>query len=105
MDLRCRKTNCKYNKNLTCLAKQIKINKKLICLEYKNEKGKEIKDFSQQIFTENPPKIADYRHIKNMCLRCEAKCIFNKDNKCLSNGITINAALSNEPKCINFMKP
>lgn len=105
MDLRCRKTNCKYNKDLTCCAPKINISNKLVCLEYQNEKGKGIKDFSKLIFTENPPKIADYRHIKDMCLRCDANCIFNKNNRCLSNGITINAATSNEPKCMTFLKP
>ena len=105
MDLRCRKTGCKYNKDLTCLANQIKISKKLECLKYEYVKGKEIKDFSKKIFSEKPPKIADYRHIKNICLICDAKCIFNKDNHCLSNGITINAAVSPEPKCMTFMKP
>lgn len=105
MDLRCRKTGCKYNKDLTCCANKINISQKLVCLEYQNEKGKGIKDFSKLIFTENPPKVADYKHIKDMCLRCEAKCLFNKNNRCLSNGITINAALSNEPKCMTFMKP
>lgn len=105
MDLRCRKTGCKYNKDLTCCANKINISQKLVCLEYQNEKGKGIKDFSKLIFTENPPKVADYKHIKDMCLSCEAKCLFNKNNRCLSNGITINAALSNEPKCMTFMKP
>ena len=105
MDLRCRKTNCKYNKDLTCHAQSINISNKLVCLEYQNEKGKGIKDFSKLIFSETPPKVADYRHIKNMCLRCDANCMFNKNNRCLSNGITINAATSNEPKCMTFLKP
>ena len=105
MDLRCRKANCFYNKDLTCMAHKITINKKLECLDYRSEKGKGIKDFSKLIFTDNPPKVSDYRHIKDMCLRCEANCIFNEDGKCLSNGITINAAISPQPKCITFMKP
>ena len=105
MDIRCRKTNCKYNKDLTCTSKKITINKKLDCLEYKQEKGKGAKDFSKLIFSDNPPKVADYRHIKDLCLTCQANCIFNKNNHCIANGITINAALSNEPRCITFMKP
>lgn len=105
MDLRCRKTNCKYNKNLTCLAPNITISQKLECLEYQNEKGKGTKDFSKLIFSENPPKVTDYRHLKNMCLTCNAPCLFNKDGKCISNGITVNAAMQNEPKCMTFLKP
>ena len=105
MDLRCRKTNCKYNKDLTCTAPKISIGKKLNCLDYQNERGKGIKDFSKLIFTKEPPKVADYRHLKDMCLTCEAPCLFNKSGHCISNGITVNAALSNEPKCMTFMKP
>lgn len=105
MDLRCRKTNCKHNKDLTCMAGHITISKKLECLDFKSEKDKGIKDFSKLIFSEHPPKVADYRHIKDMCLKCEANCIFNENGKCLSNGITVNAALSSQPKCMTFMKP
>ena len=105
MDLRCRKTGCKYNKELTCTAPSIRISKKLDCMEYENERNKEIKDFSKLIFSDTPPKIADYRHLKNMCLHCEANCLFNNAGLCISNGITINAATSNTPKCITFMKP
>lgn len=105
MDLRCRKTGCKYNKNLTCTACHVNIANNLFCQTYKDEKGKEIKDFSVTIFTDTPPKIADYRHIKDACLHCKAKCLFNKDGYCLANGITVNAGISKEPKCITFLKP
>ena len=105
MDLRCRKTNCKYNKDLTCLAPGITIEEKLTCLDYEAEKGKGIKDFSKLIFTENPPKVADYRHLKDICLKCSAKCIFNKDTRCIANGITVNASISDTPKCMTFAKP
>ena len=105
MDLRCRKTNCKYNKDLTCLAPGITIAEKLTCLDYEAEKGKGIKDFSKLIFTENPPKVADYRHLKDMRLLCKARCLFNRDGHCISNGITVNAATTDTPKCITHMKP
>ena len=105
MDLRCRKTNCKYNKDLTCLASDITIAEKLTCLKYQSEKGKETKDFSQLIFSETPPKVADYRHLKDVCLLCKSKCLFNRDGRCISNGITLNAATSDTPKCITHMKP
>ena len=105
MDIRCRKTNCKYNKDLTCMSQKITINKKLECIEFKKEIGKGLKDFSKLIFSENPPKVADYRHIKDLCLTCQAKCIFNQHNHCIANGITVNAACSPEPKCMTFMKP
>lgn len=105
MDLRCRKTGCKYNCDLTCTAKSVEIDKKFVCKTFVPTPEKE-KDFSALIFSDTPPKIADYRHLKDMCLKCSAKCLFNRQNSCIANGITINSALSPEtPKCITFMKP
>jgi len=104
MDLRCRKTNCKFNKRLTCTAPKISITEDLKCMEYQSEKGKGEKDFSKQIFTDTPPKISDYNHIKNTCLNCNANCLFNRDSKCISNGITINT-FPTYAKCITFLKP
>lgn len=105
MDLRCRKTTCKYNKDLTCLAKSVDITPKLVCKTFELDKSKEEKDFSKLIFTDTPPKIADYRHLQDMCLKCGAKCLFNNEGMCLANGITVNAAMQKEPKCMTFLKP
>ena len=48
MDLRCRKTNCEYNKDLTCTAPKINITNKLVCKSYKKGKEDKIKDFSSK---------------------------------------------------------
>ena len=34
MDIRCRKTTCKYNKDHTCLAKSILVDRKVLCSTY-----------------------------------------------------------------------
>ena len=104
MDLRCRKTTCKFNNNLTCTAGEINITEKFLCASFKEDKTKKELDFSSQIFNGKTPQIAEYRHIKNACLTCKAKCLFNKNLKCIANGITVNAP-NNTPKCITFMKP
>ncbi len=101
MDLRCRKTGCKYNKNLTCTAKSIEIGKKLNCNTF--EKVHEDVDFSAEIFSENPPKISDYRHLKDVCLTCKADCLFNRSGNCIANGITINSP-KKSPICITFAR-
>lgn len=105
MDLRCRKTSCRYNEDLTCMAKSISISSKLECKQYVKKEGKKSKDFSRQIFTEKPFKVANYRHLKDMSLTCKAECLFNKEGRCLANGITVNESSSKEPKCITFLKP
>lgn len=105
MDLRCRKTSCKYNLDLTCLAKEINISNKLVCEKFEKLRSAPEKDFSSLIFDETPPKVADYRHLKDVNLTCRAKCLFNRNCHCISNGITINAATQKEPKCMTYMKP
>jgi hypothetical protein len=104
MDIRCRKTNCRYNDKLTCRAHNINIGQKLICRDYQYMETKG-KDFSKKIFEGNePPSIAPYRHNKNLMLTCSAKCLFNKEGKCIANGITINDS-GKIAKCISFAKP
>ena len=105
MDLRCRKTTCKYNKDLTCKAKSIDISKERSCCTFQKDEQKQKQDFSQKIFSDQPPKVADYRHLGDMHLNCCALCLFNRDGHCISNGITVNSATTKEPKCITFMKP
>lgn len=101
MDIRCRKTDCKFNEGLTCCSKKILITNKNFCDMY--EKGKEKIDISKQIFSENPPKIKDYQHIKNKNLTCKTDCLFNCSECCVANGITINE-ISNLAKCITYTK-
>ena len=105
MDLRCRKTTCRYNKDLTCMAKSVDITSKLVCHTFEEDKDKEEKDFSSLIFSGTPPKVCDYRHLDDMNLICNAKCLFNRGGHCISNGITINCAYTPAPKCITHMKP
>ncbi len=103
MDIRCRKTNCRYNDKLTCRANQIPISKKLICESYSFKEGSG-EDISRKIFSsDNPPQVSPYLHNKKVNLTCEAKCLFNNNGKCIANGITINDCPN--PKCITHMKP
>jgi hypothetical protein len=101
MDIRCRKTDCKYNEGLTCLVNELNINDKNNCKEY--IKGKEKIDISKQIFSDTPPEIKDYRRVKDMNLHCSAECLFNRQGKCIANGITIND-VQNQAKCITHIE-
>ncbi len=102
MDLRCRKTNCKYNDKLLCRKKGILVDEKTYCDSYEPEKGKGY-DFSSHIFKE-APEFCGYKHLKKFNLICDAPCIFNVDHKCIANGITIND-IKDKPKCIIFLNP
>ena len=101
MDIRCRKTDCKYNELLACKADKIDITDNINCASYEKVPGK-ARDISKQIF-ESTPEIADYVHNKKMCLECKADCLFNKDKECIANGITVND-IKDKPLCITFCR-
>lgn len=102
MDIRCRKTNCKYNDRLSCTANKINISQKFNCEDFQRVIGKDV-DISKQIF-EQTPDISSYRHNKKLPLQCNASCLFNKEGHCRANGITINDIHEN-PKCCTTIKP
>ncbi len=101
MDIRCRKTDCKYNEGLVCKSDKTKIEPNLNCSIYKKDIAKQT-DISKNIF-EGDYKIAPYKHNKKLCLECDADCLFNKNKNCIANGITINDVEDN-PLCITYMK-
>lgn len=92
MDLKCKKTTCRFNHNYSCTAKDILIGKDTECTTYErsNKKSpKNLQDVSKNMF-ETAPEIDPYRHIRSVNINCNAKnCIFNKDGKCNANGITV----------------
>lgn len=91
MDIKCRKTTCMFNKGQTCCSSKVDITKETECKTYEKEEidDKDDLDFSKKMF-EVAPDYANSRHIKNLILDCNANnCLFNKEGKCMANGITV----------------
>lgn len=101
MDIRCRKTECKYNDRYTCMAKGILIDKQVLCSTYEDS-GREKKDVTKSLF-EEVPNYAPQRDSKTMAIDCCTNCLFNKEGKCISNGITVNA-IAEKPFCVSYLK-
>ena len=101
MDIRCRKTQCKFNDRYTCRAKNIEISEKDLCNMYEKDVNKEIKDVSKGMFMKTP-NYAAQRDTKNMKIECKNNCVLNKDGRCIANGITIND-LSGKPCCMTVV--
>lgn len=100
MDIRCRKTSCKYNDRQTCQAKEILVGKQVDCTTF--ERGEEQKqDLSKSIFEETPD-FARQRDVKTMKIGCKADCIFNENGLCTANGITVNSLKL--PYCMTYLK-
>lgn len=100
MDIRCRKTRCYYNNCYTCKAKEIDITTKAECCSYQKTDSPEI-DTTKFLF-DKPPKYAPQRDSKTARISCNAKCLFNRNGKCVSNGITVNA-VKERPLCVSFL--
>ena len=66
MDIRCRKTLCKFNEHYTCKAKGILIKKSCECEQYDKNSGKTVVDKTKRIFTDDPPKYAPQRDSKTI---------------------------------------
>lgn len=103
MDLKCRKTTCKFNKYFTCTAKNIKIKNTLSCNTFELDPNKDVRDTSRCLF-EEAPSYAPHRAKKHMCVICEAKCIFNENGTCIANGLTVNP-INEDPSCMTYLKP
>lgn len=91
MDLRCNKTDCKYNNRYACTAKKVEIAKNTDCHTYQKDPQKtkvNLQDVSKDMF-EIAPNVERYKHNDKLCVDCKAKCLFNKSGKCNANGITV----------------
>lgn len=106
MDLKCKKMNCKFNKECACMSKGIKIMKSCECGTYepcdKLEESQR-QDISKDMF-EVAPDIHPFRHNKSMSIECSAECLFNKDGLCKSNGISVMNG-KNSGVCITNIEP
>lgn len=89
MNISCRKTKCKFNKNYSCTSKNIFITKNLNCAYYEPIIKEHLEDTSKTMF-EIAPEIAPFVERAKVKIICEADCVFKKDNICKCNGIFVN---------------
>lgn len=94
IDLKCKLTDCKYNKNSDCSAKEISVESEAICSSYEKVDKEEPKDAIPM------PAV---RH--NTSVNCEARCLFRKNGKCIANGITVvdETGKKIEASCSTYM--
>lgn len=103
MDIRCRKTICKFNNNYTCTAHGIMVKKNCECDQYEKNPSKKVLDKTKRIFSDNPPQYAPQRDSKTITIDCKAHCLFNRDGHCVANGITLND-IKDKPLCVTFLR-
>ena len=102
MDINCRKLNCIHNKKCVCTAKVINISKSSECKSYILDKGKQVEDLSQIMFSKTP-EYENFRHIKKANIECIEHCMFNQNGRCLANGIMV-LDINDKPLCGTYIK-
>lgn len=80
VDLKCNKEDCVYNKACNCMAKGIDISKVTECTTYTK---------SSQPNKHEEDKIPQTLVRHNTNVRCTAPCLFENDQMCIANGITV----------------
>lgn len=103
MDLKCRKTTCKFNNHFTCMAKNLAIATDLSCESFNHDPTKRVRDISRCMF-EEAPTYAPHREKKSMRVACKASCLFNEQGVCVANGLTVNA-VGECPCCLTHINP
>lgn len=91
MDLKCKKLDCINNKKYSCNAKHINIKKNQNCEMFEKSldlKEGQLQDISKTMF-EVAPDINPFRHNKKLSITCDSCCLFNKENICHANGISV----------------
>lgn len=92
-DLKCKRQGCTYNKNCNCTAKKVEVKKDTGCKTYEPSKEQSIE----------PEKIGQPPIRKDIKVGCHAECIFNTDNQCTANGITVQTCENKaQPNCCTF---
>ena len=91
-DLKCKRQGCSFNDCCNCCAKHVTVGRETECQTYRDSGyNKKEKDEIKQTAAR-----------KNINVECRAHCLFNKDNKCHANGISIMTN-DKQPECSTFM--
>ena len=105
MDIKCRKTSCKYNNAYTCRARDVNISGHTSCLTFDADAEKSAEDFSKNMFEADTENYANSRHIREVNLICDSThCLFNKEGKCSANGITVIDEGHSKTACATFIE-
>ena len=93
-DIKCKRQGCIYNKNCNCTAKDIEVNTKTECKTYEASSNSD----THEVEKINQPPIR-----KDITVACKASCLFNENQHCLANGITVQTCDNKScPNCCTY---
>ncbi len=82
-DLKCKRKGCSYNKNCNCTAKHVGVKSDTTCETYEPNHEQEVGAVTKTQMVSQPPIRKDIE------VTCKADCLFNHQNLCSANGITV----------------
>lgn len=94
VDLKCKCGKCEYNENCNCHARHIAIDGTTKCGTFIPSKNDNKTEFSDEIAQ---PLVRP-----SVEVLCSARCLFNKQGKCLANGISVNVE-GRTPECETYL--
>jgi len=97
-DLKCGMSACVRNKAYSCVAKTIRVSGRTDCKTYtpSEEKRRSLMEAGEDFATRN--------YSVDTEVKCDAKCVFNRDRVCYANGITVMSGKSADALCFTFIK-
>ena len=96
-DLKCGLRDCVHNEGYSCCADKINVDQFTDCKTYKKS-DKPKSDMWEAGIDFMPPSYS-----VDTSVACTADCVFAKNDRCVSNGITVMSA-ENEAACMTFIK-
>ena len=97
-DIKCGLKDCRFNKGYCCCAKSIDVSTRTDCLTYSPDEKKRNSLF------EAAADFIPANYSVATAVTCTAKWIFNKDTRCVSNGITVMGEGNGEVVCLTYIK-
>lgn len=97
-DLKCGLKNCKFNQGYCCCARAIDVKHDTGCATYTFDATK-----AKSMF-EAGSDFTKANYAVDTSVACTAECIFQKNRKCIANGITVMNENGTEAKCLSFIK-
>ena len=97
-DIKCGLKTCKHNKGYCCCARQIDVTGGACCQTFAPDANK-----NKSLF-EAGSDFVKANYSTDTKVGCNAPCVFNKDSKCVANGITVMTDESSSPSCLTFLK-
>ncbi|MDR1138987.1 MAG: DUF1540 domain-containing protein [Clostridiales bacterium] len=96
-DLKCGLRDCRYNKGYCCVSKKIGIDHNTDCISYTPSEHK------RKSLFESGEDFAPANYSVDTAIECKASCIFNKNDKCIANGITVMNTEEDKAMCMSFV--